>query len=156
MPQFDFSTFPSQIFWLCIIFFAQYLITAKVIVPSFRKIYSDRKSYINSQLQLAQKMVDDAEKLKDNYETKLEQAKAENTAKMNKTLKKLQISADQRINELDNRLAQDLKEYEKKMKKLQISMKGDLDDIVVSSAVTILNKVGNINVNKKTIDKYIN
>jgi F-type H+-transporting ATPase subunit b len=156
MPQFDLATFPSQIFWLCIIFFVQYLITAKVIVPGFKKIYSTRKDYINEQVQFAQKTAADAEKIKNDYEAKLEQAKTESAAKMTKAMKEVQITTDQKISELDSKLAQDLKVYEKKLADLRISMKDDLDDIAASSAITVLNKISNITVTKKNIEKYIN
>jgi len=47
MPQFDFTTYSAQIFWLGICFFALYYSMAKIILPRIRGIIADRKNVIS-------------------------------------------------------------------------------------------------------------
>ncbi len=53
MPQFDFTTYSAQIFWLCICFFVLYYSMAKVILPRIRGIIADRKNIVSDDLAVA-------------------------------------------------------------------------------------------------------
>ena len=44
MPQFDFGTFPSQIFWLIVCFAALYFLLAKTVLPKIGAVLEDRPS----------------------------------------------------------------------------------------------------------------
>lgn len=48
MPQFDISTYSSQIFWLSICFAALYYSFSNIVLPEIRDILKERKSIIDS------------------------------------------------------------------------------------------------------------
>lgn len=48
MPQFDISTYSSQIFWLSICFAALYYSFSNIVLPRIRDILKERKSIIDS------------------------------------------------------------------------------------------------------------
>jgi F-type H+-transporting ATPase subunit b len=48
MPQFDISTYSSQIFWLSICFAALYYCFSNIVLPRIRDILKERKSIIDS------------------------------------------------------------------------------------------------------------
>ncbi len=56
MPQFDFTTYSSQIFWFAICFAMLYIFLARKILPRIRDIIADRKKVIDSDINLAKKL----------------------------------------------------------------------------------------------------
>ncbi len=53
MPQFDFTTYSSQIFWFSICFFALYYCMSSIILPRVRGIIAERKTIVNDDLSSA-------------------------------------------------------------------------------------------------------
>lgn len=50
MPQFDFTTFSSQVFWLVICFSALYFFISLVILPRVNEIFDQRKNVIDADI----------------------------------------------------------------------------------------------------------
>jgi F-type H+-transporting ATPase subunit b len=50
MPQFDFTTYPSQIFWFAICFISLYFFLSKVILPRIKDIIANRNSLVEADL----------------------------------------------------------------------------------------------------------
>jgi len=50
MPQLDFTTYSSQIFWFLICFVTLFIFASKVILPRISKIIADRQNIIDSDL----------------------------------------------------------------------------------------------------------
>ena len=53
MPQFDFTTYSSQIFWFSICFFVLYYCMSNIILPRVRSIIAERKTIVNDDLSSA-------------------------------------------------------------------------------------------------------
>ena len=58
MPQFDFSTYSSQIFWFSICFAILYFFASKIILPRIRDILGDRKVVIDTDISYAKNLED--------------------------------------------------------------------------------------------------
>lgn len=58
MPQFDFTTYSSQIFWFSICFAILYFAMNFVILPRIKNIISERKNLIDSDVLSAEKLDD--------------------------------------------------------------------------------------------------
>lgn len=56
MPQFDFTTYSSQIFWFAICFIILYTFVSLTITPRLKAIIEQRKKIINDDLQISQKL----------------------------------------------------------------------------------------------------
>ena len=54
MPQLDFSTFPNQIFWLCVTLVVLYLILSRVALPRIATVLSERHGAIQRDLDKAE------------------------------------------------------------------------------------------------------
>lgn len=50
MPQFDFATYPSQIFWFLLCFIALYFYISRIIIPRVKDIIANRKTVIDTDL----------------------------------------------------------------------------------------------------------
>lgn len=73
MPQFEVSTFPSQIFWLGIVFSLLYIFVSMVISPSVSKAISARSLFIKSNIEEAEKINTKIIEIKKNKEADLQQ-----------------------------------------------------------------------------------
>jgi F-type H+-transporting ATPase subunit b len=60
MPQFDSSTFASQIFWLAVTFFALYFVMRRVVVPRIAEVLDARRRRIETNLEKAETLKKDA------------------------------------------------------------------------------------------------
>lgn len=56
MPQFDFATYPSQIFWFAICFISLYFFLSKVILPRIKDIIANRNALVEADLVEAKKL----------------------------------------------------------------------------------------------------
>lgn len=63
MPQIEYSTFLSQIFWLFIVFFAIYLVISKLYIPKIKGAIRDRMLKINQFIADSEDLAQQADKI---------------------------------------------------------------------------------------------
>lgn len=71
MPQFDISTYPSQLFWLAVVFGALYLITSIFIAPATEYILKNREGFIEDNINSAGSLSEEVKNLKNYYDEEL-------------------------------------------------------------------------------------
>jgi F-type H+-transporting ATPase subunit b len=120
MPQLDFSTFPSQIFWLITTFFLLYFLVSNFVYPWISSAINSRDAYIKSNLDATNKMQHDAEALNTQYDKIHKQAYLDANKMFNESLKEMRIISDNKHKDLDKKieklktdLQKELLEYEK-------------------------------------------
>ena len=74
-PQLDFSTYPSQMFWILVTFTLMYVIMANIVLPPIAKVVEKRKHKRSSDLSKAEKWNKETEELKKEYEEALDKAR---------------------------------------------------------------------------------
>ena len=77
MPQLDFATFPTQIFWLCITFLVLYLVMWKVVIPRISGVLEERQSRVENDLERAEKLQLEATSVLAAYEESISDGKLE-------------------------------------------------------------------------------
>lgn len=77
MPQLDFATFPSQLFWLIVNFALLYVLMARVALPRIGKILESRAAAIKSDLDRASELKAESERILAAYEQGLNNARLE-------------------------------------------------------------------------------
>ena len=75
MPQLEFSTFSSQIFWLIISFALMLIMMRFLIVPRISSIIDQRNRYIENYIRKAEKLQEQALASLDKYNEAIEKAK---------------------------------------------------------------------------------
>jgi F-type H+-transporting ATPase subunit b len=127
MPQLDFSSFISQIFWLLIIISTMYLLFAKIAVPSIQKVISMRQDKVTSLLDRAESYRQEAEKLAELLNNAMTEHKAQLANIMmdvEQKVRKIQADQDIRVKEEVTKLTQAAKaDIEHKLKEEKDSMK---------------------------------
>ena len=89
MPQLNPEFWISQIFWLIVIFAALYLMVWKVFLPKITTSIENRKSRIVNDLDEAQKLKENAEKKLNEYNEIIEESKKEAIKIIENSTKKL-------------------------------------------------------------------
>lgn len=104
MPQLDPSSFPSQLFWLTVFFVSLYIVLARFLLPRVQSVIEMRAGTIGSDVEQAERMQSEAERVRDIYEYAITDAKrksqtvvAEAAASIAATVSKKQAELDAQI-----------------------------------------------------------
>ena len=75
LPQLDISTWPSQLFWLVVLFAAGYILMAKVVTPRIGTVLEERRAKLDDDLGKARTANEDATRIRAEYEAELDAAR---------------------------------------------------------------------------------
>ena len=75
MPQFNASTFPSQLFWLVVTFVLLYLFMNFLVLPRIRDNIRLRKNKISNDLERAELIKHQIDKIMQDYDEKISKSK---------------------------------------------------------------------------------
>jgi len=92
MPQFDFSTFSSQVFWVFVSFLALFALMQWVIVPTIQKIFEKRARAIQENVELAVDLNAKAYRAEGLYRAYVNEAEQEARNMLSKHLKEQQTA----------------------------------------------------------------
>ena len=155
MPQFDFSTYGSQIFWLILTFGFLYLLVSRLIAPKIETILSVRMNIMEDNIMSAERSTMEADMLR--------QQKQEYVDSLNEELNVMQQQALHALQEF----------YEKQQQKLLKEMKvisdqalKDMEDDAskfystekrhcLDLAVFIIKRITNKNVTSEKLHAYL-
>ena len=115
MPQLDFHTFPSQIFWLVVTFAVLYWLMARMAVPRIQRIVEERRNRIDTDLEKAAQMKTEAEAVIAAYEKAIADARAQAQATMKETSDRLAAQAAERQRQANETLARQVAEAERRI-----------------------------------------
>ena len=75
LPQLDTSTWPSQLFWLVVLFAAGYILMAKFVTPRIGNVLEVRRAKLDEDLGKARSASEDATRIRAEYEAELDAAR---------------------------------------------------------------------------------
>lgn len=135
LPQLDVSTWPSQLFWLVVLFGLGYLVMAKVVTPRIGAVLEERRDTINSDLEKARNASIDAARTRANYESDLEKARSEAAEYAKKVAAEASKKADDADTKIAQKLASKVARAEAKLAEAKINAMNNLNDIAAEAAV---------------------
>lgn len=86
MPQLAVETFPSQIFWILVGFFAVYFFMSTVVAPNIEETLENREQHVGSLVKKAEKLNSDAQKIEKNAFDALERVEVDSAATESKLI----------------------------------------------------------------------
>ncbi len=115
MPQFDFTTYSSQIFWFLICFVTLYATVRIIILPRIRNIIAARKNIIDSDKSSAHKLETQIEELHSKtmilrqeaarkYQSQIEEVSRETLKQRDKSMEDLKIKVEEMTERSRNQL----------------------------------------------------
>lgn len=112
MPQFDASTFPTQLFWLAVTLVLFYFAMRNIALPRIGNALDSRRRKIDDDLQKADRNREEAEAAMAAYEKALADAAAEAQAMQRRTAQEIAQRTSDRRAELASKLAAETREAE--------------------------------------------
>ena len=151
MPQLDPEFWPSQIFWLILIFSALYLIIWKIFLPRITLSIENRKSRIVNDLSEAEKLKENAEKKLKEYNQIIENSKKEAKRIFEDSRKKLDQDIESKKQKFNIELEKEMSAVEKEIKDLKKTSLPNIRKIAAETSAEVIKKIINIEVNKSNV-----
>jgi len=144
LPQLDIDTWPSQLFWLVVLFGAGYLVMAKMVTPRIGAVLEERRKTLNGDLEKARNASADAAKIRADYESDLEKARSEAGEYAKQAAAEAAKKADDADAKIAQKLAKKVAKAEAKLAEAKSSAMGNLNDVAAEAAVSTVDALAGI------------
>ena len=155
MPQLNFHSYPTQLFWLLIIFVVLYQLMTRAALPRIGGMIEERRSRIASDLDRAQELKDDTERAIASYEAALAEARAKAHAYVQEKRDALTAEMDAERTHLDKEIADKVAKAEKAIAGTRDKALGQVKDVAASVAGDIVGQLTGIKVSKAEVQKAV-
>ena len=156
MPQLNPEFWISQIFWLLLIFATLYLVIWKTFLPKITYSIENRKSKIVNDLDEAQKLKDNAEKKLNEYKEIIEKSKKDAKKVVEDGKKLLDRDIESKKQKINNQIEIELKNAEKEIKDLTKSSLENISIIASDISSEVLKQMLSTEVNKSNVNAIVN
>ncbi len=136
LPQLDIATWPSQLFWLVVLFGAGYLVMAKIVTPRIGAVLEERRNTLDGDLEKARNATADAAKIRADYESDLENARSKAAEYANQAAAEAIKKADDADTKIAKKLANKIAKAEAKLAEAKSSAIGNLNDVAAEAAIS--------------------
>ena len=155
MPQLNPEFWAAQIFWLVLIFSFLYLIIWKIFLPKITYSIESRKSRIVNDLDEAQKLKENAEKKLDEYNKIIEESKKKAKKIIEESKKKLDQDIENKKQKFNDEIEKELLTAEKEIKNLKKSSISNISNIATKTSAEIIKQIINIEVNNSSVTAIV-
>ncbi len=140
MPQFDLTTFASQVTWLIITFGILYFVLSQLILPKIENTLSNRHNRIADDLDTASRMQREAEEAEKAYERVLADAKAKAHNVAESTRASINEEIEREVAAADSEAAAQALKSEAKISDIRSAALSNIDTIAKDVASDIIKK----------------
>ena len=157
LPQLDISTWPSQLFWLVVLFTAGYILMAKFVTPRIGSVLEERRAKLDEDLGKARSASEDAARIRAEYEADLDAARtaAAETAKQAAAEASKQAEASDA--KIAKKLAEKVAKAEAKLATAHNEGMANLNNVAAEAAILAVAQLADIQTTAaqagKTADK---
>lgn len=144
LPQLDASTFPSQLFWLAVTFGILYLYFSKKALPDISSVIENRREHIQSDLDGAERVRDEAEAAQNAYDKLMENARTEATKLMTEAEAGVRAKAEKELAALREKGVKEMETLEKRLAQSKMQAMGDMNAIAADIASRAAEKITGI------------
>ena len=156
MPQLNPEFWTAQIFWLFVIFSTLYLVISKIFLPKITHTIENRKSRVINNLDEAQKLKENAEKKLDEYNEIIQKSKKEAKKIIEDSKKKLDRDIEDKKKMFNDEIEKELKIAEKEIKNLKKSSISNINNIAIEISAEIIKQTISTEVNMSNVSAIIN
>ena len=155
MPQFDPSTFASQLFWLLITFSILYLIVWKFIIPRINYILEMRENVVVNDLERAKEIKTEAEKILQDYETAISNAFEKKNLAIKKVINDCKKDAEIKNSELNNEIEATIVQSEKRISQAKNEAIKEIDQIATDITHKAVSSLTGLNVDRNNVKNIV-
>jgi F-type H+-transporting ATPase subunit b len=144
LPQLDIATWPSQLFWLVVLFGAGYLVMAKIVTPRIGAVLEERRQTVDGDLEKARAASGDAAKIRADYESDLEKARIEAAEFAKQAAMEATKKAEAADAKISKKLAEKVGAAEAKLAEAKTSAMANLNDVAAEAAMAAVASLAGI------------
>lgn len=141
LPQMDPTWFASQLFWLAVVFVFLYIIFSKSVLPSLSSTIEGRRNQIETDLDAARRLKDEAEHIHSEYEKAIMAAKNQASVAYTDAEAAIKKTSDERLAELANKTTETIKDTDRQLQKSKEKALDDVDEITAEMVVMAVDKL---------------
>ncbi|MPL74149.1 ATP synthase subunit b' [bioreactor metagenome] len=138
MPQLDLSTFPNQIFWLCVALVVIYWMLSRIALPRISAVLADRQSTIAGDIAAAEDYKLKAKDAEAAYEKALADARAQAQKIIAETKAEIQKDLDAAIARADAEIAKRAAESEGRINEIRAGALEAVETVARDAAAEIV------------------
>ena len=155
LPQLDFSTWPTQIFWLIISFSLAFVLMQRVVTPRIASVLEERHTRLDDDMQMARQATDEAENLRMAFEKKLAEARTEASDRTRATVAEAQAEAEKKNTAAAKRITTRLDKAEARIREARDAAMKELGDVATQGAIDAAATLAGIKVTKTDAKKAV-
>ncbi len=141
LPQLDFTTFPSQIFWLVVTVFVLFQLMSKVALPRIASVLEERADAIADDLDRAEEFKRKASAAEDAYQQALLDARAKAQGIVAETRAEIQKDVDAAMAKADAEISARAGESEKRIREIRDSAMAAVAEVANDTAIAVVEAV---------------
>lgn len=146
LPQFDFTTFPSQIFWLTIFFGIMYVVFGSKTLPAISTTIENRRRHVQSEIENSERMADEARLVQTQYEQRLEMARQDAGEIIAQTDRSVKQMNEEALEKFRGRFDEEVQAMEQSIENAKTEIYAELKVASSEIAVTAIDKVSGLSV----------
>lgn len=144
LPQFNPSSFPSQIFWLAVTFIVMYTVFSTRTLPAISGILENRQQHIASDLDMAEKLRAEAEAAQHAYEQLITSSRTEATRLINEADSSVKLALDKSLSDLQDKAVADIAALDSRLQSEKQAVMKDMNAMVAEIATDAARKLAGI------------
>ena len=157
LPQLDISTWPSQLFWLVVLFTAGYILMAKFVTPRIGMVLEERRAKLDEDLGKARSASDEAARIREEYEAELDAARIAAAATAKQAAAEATMQAEASDGKISKKLAEKVAKAEAKLATARSEAMASLNNVAADAALAAVAQLADIQLSKaqavKTADR---
>ncbi len=153
LPQLDIATWPSQLFWLVVLFGAGYLVMAKIVTPRIGAVLEERRQTVDGDLEKARGASADAAKIRADYESDLEKARIEAAEFAKQAAMEATKKAEAADAKIAKKLAEKVGTAEARLAEAKKNAMANLNDVAAEAAMAAVASLAGIKVSSAQASK---
>ena len=155
LPQLDFSTYPSLIFWSIISLIALYLVMSLLITPRISNIFNNREQNIQNNLIKAKSIKEESDLIIKKLLNEQEDARSKARKLIEESINETKVILEKKESEisikLNNKISETMSNLEKQK---EVKIKELLENVSMISQM-IIKKIVNIKINNIKLESII-
>jgi len=155
MPQFDPSSFASQLFWLVVTFVLLYIVVSRFAIPRIGEVLDQRQKMVDDDLDRAQQLKAETEQAIAAYEKALTEARAQAHDVLRQAQEEASKKAEARNAEVNAKLAEQIKQGEARIAKARDDAMAEVKEIATGSALAIADRLAGLSVDEAAADAAV-
>lgn len=156
LPQLNIGTYPSQVFWLLVMFAVLYTAFSKSLLPAIGAVVQGRENHIKGNLDAAQALRDQAQAIQAAYEKNIDAAKAGAVSAVQDVENAAKKKAGDQLESFRKKSESEIQSAEERVLLVKDKAMGDMSHVAAEVASIAAEKITGINTDVQKAKAIVN